>query len=163
MISQKMQDALNGQISAELYSAYLYLSMCAHFESIHLRGFAHWMRVQAQEELGHAMKLFDYVHEQGGKVALTALEAPPGQWDSPLAALEATLEHEKKITGLIHELVDKAAAEKDHATGVMLQWFVTEQVEEESSAGEVVEQLRMIGDSPNGLLMLDRALARRGG
>jgi ferritin len=161
MIKEKVQEALNEQIKWEFYSAYLYLSMAAYFASVNLPGFANWMKVQAQEELVHAMKLFDFVNERGGKVTLAAVEAPPSEWDSPLAVFEATYEHEQIVTGRINALVDLAVAESDHATNQMLQWFVTEQVEEESSADEMVQKLKLVGKEGGGLFMLDRELAQR--
>ena len=161
MLGKKMQDALNGQINAELYSSYLYLSMAAYFESINLRGFAGWMRVQAQEETAHAMKFYAFVVERGGRVALKAIAAPPGEWSSPLAAFQAAHEHEQKVTAMIHKLVDLAEGQKDHATRSFLQWFVDEQVEEEANADEIVQKLTMIKDAPQGLLMLDSVLGQR--
>ncbi len=161
MISQKMQEALNGQINAELYSAYLYLSMAAYFESTNLRGCAHWMRVQCNEELGHALRIFDHVSLRGGRVVLGAIGGPQGKWDSPLAAFRAAYAHEQKITGKINELVTLAAEEGDPAAGNFLQWFVNEQVEEEASANQIVQQLELIGDSANGLFMIDHALGQR--
>ena len=161
MIGEKMRKALNGQVNAELYSAYLYLSMAAYLESENLRGSAGWMRVQAGEELAHAMKLFDHVVERGGRVSLSAIEAPPAEWASPLATFEAVYAHEQKVTGLISKLVEAAALEGDHAAGAFLQWFVSEQVEEESSASEIVQNLKRVGESANGLLMLDQVLGRR--
>jgi len=161
MISEKMQDALNGQLNAELYSAYLYVSMSAYFESMNLRGFANWMRVQAQEEVVHAYKFYSHLNERGGRVILPQIDGPPTEWDSPLAAFEAVYEHEQKVTGLINDLVDLAVAERDHATNNFLQWFVTEQVEEEASASEVVEGLKLIGDAKAELFMLDRELGQR--
>ncbi len=161
MISKEMQDALNGQINAEGYSSYLYLAMSAYLHSINLRGFAHWMRVQTQEELGHSIKIYDYVNGRGGRPVLKQIEAPPSDWKSPLEVFEAAYGHECMITGLINTLVDKAISEGDHATNVFLQWFVTEQVEEEATADDVVQKLRMVGDSPGELLILDRELAGR--
>jgi ferritin len=122
---------------------------------------AAWMQAQAQEEMVHAMKLYSYVHEARGRVTLAAIEGPPAEWASPLAVFEAALAHEQKVTSLIHKLVDLAIAEKDHATNIMLQWFVTEQVEEEASADAVVQQLQRLGDSPQGLALLDRELGQR--
>ncbi|MHC4488139.1 MAG: ferritin, partial [Planctomycetota bacterium] len=122
MISKKMEKALNGQLNAELYSAYLYLSMAAYFESADLAGFANWMRVQVQEEQFHAMKFYDYIIERGGRVTLGSIQAPPSDWDSPLAVFEATLTHEQKVTGLINDLVDVARGEKDNASEIFLQW-----------------------------------------
>jgi ferritin len=161
MLSKKMQDALNGQLNAELYSAYLYASMSAYFESINLRGFANWMRVQAQEEVLHAYKFYNFVNERGGRVILDPIEGPPTEWNSPLAAFEAAYQHEQKVTGLINELVDLAVSEKDHATNNFLQWFVTEQVEEEASANEVVQKLNLVGEATGGLFMLDREMGQR--
>ena len=161
MIKEKIQDALNKQINAELYSSYLYLSMSAYFESINLKGFASWMRVQTQEELVHAMKFYDYLIERGGKVVLSSIESPPTEWSSPLAIFENAYQHEQKVTGLINDLVDLAIAEKDHATNIILQWFVSEQVEEEASADEVVQKIKLMGDARGGIFMLDRELAQR--
>ena len=161
MINDKMRDALTGQINAELYSSYLYLSMSAYFASIDHGGFANWMRVQAQEELFHAMKLYDYVNERGGRIILKGIDAPQTEWDSPRAAFEHVYQHEQKVTGLINDLVNLAIEEKDHATNNFLQWFVTEQVEEEASANEILQKLNMVGEEGGGLLMLDRELALR--
>ena len=161
MLSEKMQDALNGQLNAELYSSYLYLSMHAYFKSINLDGFANWMYYQAQEELTHAMKFYDFMNQRGGRVKLLKIESPPDEWASPLKVFEATLTHEQKVTGLINELVEKALAEHDHATNIFLQWFVSEQVEEEESVGGVLEQLKLMGEAKGGLFMIDRELAKR--
>jgi ferritin len=161
MLSKKMQDALNKQLNAELYSSYLYLSMSTYFQSLNLGGFANWMRVQAQEELMHAMKFYDFVNERDGKVVLQAVDGPPAEWDSPLAVFEHVYEHEQKVTGLINDLVNLAIGERDHATNIFLQWFVTEQVEEEASANEVVQRLKLLGKDKGGLFMLDRELAQR--
>ena len=161
MMNQKIQDAFNEQINAELYSSYLYLSMAAYFNSISLTGFANWMRVQAQEELVHVMKFYDFINERGGKVVLTAIDGPPSSWDPPLKAFENAYSHEQKVTALINGLVDLAIAEKDHAANAFLQWFVTEQVEEESSADAVVQQLKLAGDAGGGIFMIDRELGQR--
>jgi ferritin len=161
MIGKKLQDALNKQLNAELYSSYLYLSMAAYFERINLRGFANWMRVQVQEENAHAMKFFDYVIERGGRVLLSSIEGPPTKWESPMDAFEHVSKHEQKVTALINKLVNLAVSEKDHATNNFLQWFVSEQVEEEASAEEVVQKLRLMKDAPGGLFMIDRELAQR--
>lgn len=162
MIAKKMQDALNGQINAEFYSSYLYLSMAAYFESINLHGFASWMRVQTGEEKNHAMKIYDFIIERGGGVTLEAIAKPVSQWKSPLAAFEAAYKHEQKVTGLINDLVELAAKEKDHATGIFLQWFVTEQVEEEKNASEIVAKLQLLKDSAGSMFMLDKELGKRG-
>jgi ferritin len=161
VIDGKMQEALNKQINAELYSSYLYLSMSAYFQSVNLAGFAHWMRVQAREELSHAMKFYDHVIERGGTVTLQPVEAPPPRWDSPLAAFEEAYQHEQKVTGLINQLVDNAVQAKDHATNNFLQWFVSEQVEEEASADAIVQKLRLVGNAPGGLFVLDHELGGR--
>jgi ferritin len=161
MLSKKMEKALNEQINAELYSAYIYLSMAAWFESQNLSGFATWMKVQNREETGHAMKLFGFVAERRGRVTLMAVEEPAKEWKSPLAVFEATLEHEKHITGRIGDLVNQAIAEKDHATNAFLQWFVNEQVEEEAAADSIVQKLKMAEKSAGALLMLDHELGKR--
>jgi len=161
MIKENIREALNQQLNAELYSSYLYLSMAAYFESINLKGFANWMRVQTQEELVHAMKFYDFIIERGGKVVLSSIEGPPTEWASPLAVFDHAYEHEQKVTGLINNLVDLSTAEQDHATSNFLQWFVAEQVEEEASADEVVQKIKLMGDASGGLFMLDRELAQR--
>jgi ferritin len=161
MIGKKMEKALNQQVNAEMYSSYLYLSMESYFNSQNLKGFANWMRVQAQEEMVHAMKIYDFIYDRGGKVTLKAIDGPPTSWDSPLAVFEAVLKHEQKVTGLIHELVDLAIQQKDHATNIFLQWFVTEQVEEEASAEQAVQQLKMMEKAPAGIFMLNREFGQR--
>ncbi|KAA0004774.1 MAG: ferritin [Thermoplasmata archaeon] len=161
MLSKKMLDELNKQVNAELYSSYLYLSMAAYFESINLKGFANWMKIQAQEEVTHAMKFFDYINERGGRVTLDTIKKPPAEWKSPLDVFENTYKHEVNVTKMINSLVDLAIKEKDHATYNMLQWFVAEQVEEEASADAIRQQLKFIGKDGRGLLMLDRELSRR--
>ena len=161
MIKEKIREALNQQLNAELFSSYLYLSMAAYFESINLKGFANWMRVQTQEELVHAMKFYDFIIERGGKVILSSIESPPTEWASPLAVFEHAYQHEQKVTGLINTLVDLAIAEQDHATNNFLQWFVAEQVEEEASADEVVQKIKLMGDASGGLFMIDSELAQR--
>ncbi len=161
MITKKVGEALNEQINAELYSAYLYLSMEAYFESVSLAGFANWMRIQTQEELMHAMKIYDFVIERDGKVLLKAIEQPQRAWESPLAVSEAVYKHEQKVTGLINDLVNLAIEEKDHATNTFLQWFVSEQVEEEKNACDIVVKLKLVKDSPQALFMLDEQMAQR--
>lgn len=160
-MNQAVHDAVNEQIKHELDSAYTYLSMSAHFESENLPGFARWMRLQAQEELGHAMRLFDYLNERGARVTLQAVAQPPTSFDSPLSVFEKALAHEQKITRLIEQLYETAGENKDFATQVALQWFLTEQVEEENSVGLVVEQVRMAGENRAAMLMLDRMLGAR--
>jgi ferritin len=161
MLNEKIQDAFNKQLNAELFSSYLYVSMAAYCESQNLKGMAHWMRLQAQEENMHAMKFFDFINERGGKVVLTQIDAPKVEWSSPLEVFEDTCEHERKVTALIHNLVDLALSEKDHAAYAFLQWFVTEQVEEEASAQEIAGKLKLVGDRAGMLFMLDRELAQR--
>jgi len=161
MIDPKMEKALNKQIVAEFYSAYLYLSMAAYFDAQGLAGFAQWMRSQFQEEQAHAFKMFNYVAERGGRVKLGEIDAPPSDWSSPLEVFEETLKHEQKVTGLINELVDLALDLSDHATDNFLRWFVTEQVEEEDSVDKVLSQLKLVGDNGQGLMMLDRELGAR--
>lgn len=157
----KVEKALNEQIHAEFFSFYLYLSVSAYFTTQHLDGFAHWMTIQSQEEFGHAMKLFNYLNERGGTVELQALDAPQREWASPSAAVEAVLNHEKHISKRINNLVNLANSENDHATTVVLHWYVNEQVEEEATADTLYHQVKMLEDSPHGLLMLDRELAGR--
>ena len=152
---------LNEQVNAEFYSAYLYLSMVAYFESINLPGFAAWMLAQSQEEVVHAMKIFNHIIDRGGRITLGVIETPAVEWSSPLHAFENAYAHEQKVTGLINNLVKTAISEHDHASNNFLQWFVTEQVEEEKSTDEVVQKLKRAGDSPGVLLMLDREMGQR--
>ena len=161
MIKEKVLKALNLQLNAELYSAYLYLTMEAYFESIELNGFGNWMRVQAQEELTHAMKFYDYIIRRGGRVILPSIEEPPSEWESPEAVFEHVYKHEQKVTGLINSLVDLSMEESDHATTNFLQWFVAEQVEAEESASGVLQKVKLAGESKSGLFMLDSELAQR--
>ncbi len=161
MLSQNMEQALNKQLNAELYSAYLYLSMAAYYYSLNLNGFANWMTVQNQEETMHAMKFYNYINERGGRIKLAQIDSPPTNWNSPLEVFEETLKHEEKVTGLINNLVDLAISERDHAANAFLQWFVTEQVEEEASANEVIQNLKLAGNDPHALFMLDRELGTR--
>ena len=162
MISSTIQNAINDQIKHEFFSSYLYLSMSAYFETQSLPGFARWMRVQSQEEHEHAMKFFDFLNDRGGSVELQALDQPVGEFQSPLDVFEQSLAHERKVTALIHRLYELALKENDYATQTLLQWFITEQVEEEKNAGQIVEQLKMTGGEPSALLLLDRDLAGRG-
>jgi ferritin len=161
MISKNMEEALNEQVNAELYSAYLYLSMESYFKAQNLNGFANWMRIQTQEEVSHAMKIYDFINERGGRVLLKAIEGPATEWDSALTVFNAVYAHEQKVTSLINNLVDLAIKEKDHATNSFLQWFVNEQVEEEASADAIVQQLKMMEKAPGGMFMLDRELRQR--
>ena len=161
MLTPKMETALNDQINAELYSEYLYLAVAAWFEAEGLSGCAAWMKAQAAEEHGHALKIFEFVNERRGRVTLQAIDAPPKEWKSALAAFEDAFKHEQLITGRIDDLVNMAAGEKDNATAAFLQWFVTEQVEEEASVDSIVQKLKMAGNAPGALLMLDHALGQR--
>lgn len=161
MLSEKMEKALNEQINEELYSSYLYLAMAAWFESENLSGCAAWMQVQAREENGHAMKLFQFIVERRGRVALKAIKEPTGEWKSPLGAFEAALKHEQHITGRIDDLMNLAVAEKDHASAALLQWYVNEQVEEEAHVDSIVQKIKMAEKAPGALLMMDHALGER--
>lgn len=161
MISQKILKILNNQINEELYSSYLYLSMSNYFSSVNLDGFAKWMRVQSQEEYAHAMKIYDYVLQRDGKVALTKIEAPKAQWKTPLQIFQETLKHEQYISACVNNIVNLAIQEKDHATSQFFQWFVSEQVEEEANAANIVDKMKMVGDNKNGIFMLDRELGQR--
>ncbi len=161
MIGQRMERAMNEQIMHEAGSAYLYVSMAAYFHAKGLDGMAGWMKAQAQEEVGHALRLFNHINDRGGRIELLAIDKPQAEWDSPLAAFRAALEHEEFITGRIDDLVKIAREENDNAAGIMLQWFVTEQVEEENSVARVIDMLELIGDSGHGLVMADRELGQR--
>jgi len=161
MITDKIQDALNEQVNKEFYSAYLYLAMQAYCNEIGLPGFAHWMRLQYEEEIIHVTKMFDYILDQGGKVHLKQIEEPPNEYGSPLDVFETTLKHERLVTTSIHDLMDIAVGERDYATQTFLQWYVTEQVEEESSIHNVLAPLRMVGEDKGGLMMIDQQLAAR--
>jgi ferritin len=161
MIQARMQNAMNEQIRHELASAYLYLAMAADLHAKSLDGMAQWMKVQAQEELVHAMRFFDHIVARNGRVELKELAQPTKEWESPLGAFQAAYEHEQFITGRIDELMKAAREENDNAAITMLQWFVTEQIEEEESTSKVVDMLSLIGDSGHGLLMADRELGTR--
>jgi ferritin len=161
MINKKLEKAINGQINAETYSAYLYWSMSAALEEMSLPGFANWMRVQAQEEMTHALKFFHHIVERGGRVTLTAIDGPPTAWKDVEAIIKNVQKHEAHVTGLINGLMDLALGEKDHAAAMFLQWFVTEQVEEEASVQEVVGKLKVAGTTSAALYMLDKEMAQR--
>jgi ferritin len=161
MISKKLQTAIDEQINAEFWSAYLYLSMSAYFERQNLKGFANWMKVQYQEEMTHAVKFFDYVHSRGGQVTLKPIAAVDTDWKNAIEVFSETLKHEQLVTALINNLANIAVEEKDHATNTMLQWFIAEQVEEEGNDEQILVQLKMIGDNGYGMLMLDKELATR--
>jgi len=162
MITNAIQTAMNEQINKELFSAYLYLSMAAYFESRNLPGFAHWMRIQAGEEQEHAMKFYDHILERGGQVVLKAIEAPKTDWASPLEVAEEVAAHEAKVTASIYALYELALKEKDYPAQMMLQWFINEQVEEEKNAAELVAHLKLIEERGTAVLMLDHQLAKRG-
>ncbi|MCT4632317.1 MAG: ferritin [Firmicutes bacterium] len=161
MMNKRMEDAFNKQINAELYSAYLYLSMSACFEDMNLPGFANWMRVQFQEEQFHGLKMFDFVNERGGRVNLLPIEGPETNWETPLDIFEEVYKHEQHVTSLINGLVTIAMEESDYASNNFLAWFVDEQVEEEASASEILGQLKFIGDNKHAVLMMDRELRTR--
>ncbi len=161
MFDQKLQDAFNEQIKNELYSGYLYLAMAAYCESQALPGFAHWMKKQAREEQEHALKFYDFVHDHGGRVVLHALEQPPLEYGTPLQVFQEVYAHEQKVTALIHHLYELAVEAKDYAAQIELHWFITEQVEEEKNAVEIIAVLERIGESKQGLVMLDHELAGR--
>lgn len=161
MISEKMQEALNEQVNKEFFSAYMYLAMSGYCNRLGLPGFAHWMRMQYEEEIMHVTKMYDYIQDQGGEVHLLAIEQPAKEYGSPLEVFEKTLEHEQYVTGLIHRLMDLAVEERDYATQTFLQWYVTEQVEEEANVNDIVSPLRMVGEDKGGLMMIDQQLAGR--
>ena len=161
MIKDRIQEEINKQINEEMFSAYLYLAMSADFAAKNLPGFANWMYVQYQEEMTHTMKFYNYLIERGGKVELRAIAKPQQTWESPLAAFEAAYAHEQHITGRINQMMDVAIEERDHATQIMLQWFISEQVEEEANADEIVQQLKFIEGNKHAIYMLDRELAQR--
>lgn len=161
MFSDRMNEAVSAQINAELYSSYLYLSMAAWFARQGLDGCENWMKIQAQEEISHAMKFFNHVHERGGAVAIRAIEQPETSWDSPLAVFEATLAHERHVTSLINDLMTLAVEEKDYASQNFLQWFIAEQVEEEATAEDIRSKFALAIESKPAMLMLDRELGTR--
>jgi ferritin len=161
MLSPELGAAMNDQIAAELYSSHLYLAMSAYCESQNLPGFAHWFRMQAEEERDHAMRIFRHVVDRGGRVTLGAIEAPPGDFGSALGAFERALAHEREVTTMIDSLYGMAVGQADYASQVFLQWFVEEQVEEEKQATEAVQALTAVGADPASLLMLDRELGAR--
>jgi len=161
MLNKKIEDALNAQINAELYSAYLYMSMGAYLDSMNLAGFSNWMSIQIQEELAHVQKFYHYINDRGGRVILEAIDKPKTEWDSVLDVFEATYRHEQKVTSLINGLVKVAREENDNATYNFLQWFVSEQVEEEASADGMVQKLKLVGDSGPGIFMIDQEATQR--
>lgn len=161
MISKQMEAALNEQVNKEFYSAYLYLSMAAYCHTIGLPGFGHWMRIQYEEEIMHVTKFYDYILSQGGEVHLLKIEEPPKTFGTPIEIFQMSLEHEQFITRSIHDLMTLAISEKDYATQALLQWYVTEQVEEEANANDILAPLRMVVNDKGGLMMIDQQLASR--
>jgi len=161
MIKKSIEEALNRQVNREYYSAYLYLSMSSYLDSINLKGFSHWLRVQAREELAHGMRLYDHLIAMNGRALLQPIEAPPEEWKSTQEVFEQVYDHEQKVTAMIAALMDLALEKKDYATAAALQWFVTEQVEEEANALAILEQIRIVGDVPGHLFYLDHHLAKR--
>ncbi len=161
MINSKIEKAFNEQIKKELESAYLYLTMAGYFDGMNLEGSAHWMKVQAKEEFTHAMKFYNHIIERGGKVEFYPLQLLSKNWSSPLDVFQHVYEHEQKVTASIHNLVELARMENDHAAQVFLQWFVNEQIEEEANAMKIVELFKQVKDSPVGIIMVDRELAKR--
>ena len=161
MISDNMTNALNEQVNREMYSAFLYMSMSAHCNQVGLKGFANWFMAQYHEEMLHAMKIYEYIQRQGSEVKLAAIKAPPTEFETPLDMMTQTLTHEQYITRSINDLMELAIAEKDHATQIFLEWYVTEQVEEEENDNDIIAQLNLIKDNPQGLMMLDRELGGR--
>jgi ferritin len=161
MIKKPMLDKLNEQFNCELASAYVYYAMAAYFDSINLKGFANWMRIQAQEELTHVHRIYSYIIDRGARPSFGEQKAPTQEWKSPLAAMQDAYKHECFISEKINECVTLALKEGDHPTNTMLQWFVNEQVEEEASADDVVQKLKLIGDNTSALFLLDNELAGR--
>ena len=161
MISQTIADVLNRQVGREFYSAYFYLSMSAYSDLLGLKGFANWFMAKYHEELQHAMKIYKYILDQGAQVKLLPIEQPPSNYENPLAMFEATLLHEQKVTRNINELMDLAVSEKDHATHIFLQWFVTEQIEEEATVSEIINKIKLVGGKGDGLFMLDNQVGQK--
>ncbi|MFQ5633568.1 MAG: ferritin [bacterium] len=161
MLSKNMENVLNEQIKDEFFSSFLYLSMSAHCDAKNLPGFAHWLRMQSQEEYMHAMKIFDYIQDREGQVVLKAIDQPAGEFGSLVEIFEQTLAHEKLISRKINDLYATAVEEKDYPTQVMLQWFINEQVEEEKTASDILAQVKMVGDNTSALIVLDQQLASR--
>lgn len=160
-MNKKIEEAFNEQLNAELYSSYLYLSMANYFAAENLDGMAAWMRIQTDEERIHAMKFLDHINDRGGRVVLKQIDEPKIEWSDPLEAFQDAYNHECLISSKINALVDLASSENDHAASTFLQWFVTEQIEEEATALATVERLKKVGDSPVGLLMIDQQLGLR--
>lgn len=160
-MNPKIEKALNEQINLELYSSYIYMSMASYLKSLNLNGFAHWMQIQVQEELAHALKIYNYVTERDGTVVFEAIAKPPQTWESPTEVFSHSYKHEQTVTSRIHEIVDLAIKEKDHSTNAHMQWYLNEQVEEEARVLEIYKQLKFANNAPQVLLMFDRELAQR--
>ena len=160
-MNKKIETAINNQINAEIYSAYLYLAMAAYFDSVSLPGFAHWMKTQFEEEMAHAMKFYDYVYSNNGTVQMKAIAAPPVKFKSPLDVFKFTLSHEKTVTKLINNLFELAITEKDYASESFLKWFIDEQVEEENTASEIIDKINLAGEKGPGMFFLDKELRSR--
>lgn len=161
MPSKKMENALNQQVNSEFHSAYFYLSMSAYCQEINLGGFARWMQLQSKEEVEHAMRLFKHLNDRGGRVVLQAIDRPPEKFKSPRRMFEQVLQHEEELSKAIHKLYKLAKDENDYPSEVELQWFITEQVEEEKTARDILERLVQVGDQPAALLMMDHHLGSR--
>lgn len=161
MLKGKIESALNLQLNQELYAFYLYLSMAAYFDSRNLNGFSGWMRFQAEEEKNHALKFYDYILQSNGKVDLQDIKAPKKEWKSSRDVFQDTYDHEKKVTESIYDIVDLSISERDHATHNFLQWFISEQVEEEATALKILEKIKFIGDNQGALFIFDRELGSR--
>jgi ferritin len=160
-MDKKIEAAFNDQVNAELYSSYLYLSMANYFAAENLDGMAQWMRIQTDEERAHGMKFLDFINQRSGRVVLQQIDAPKIEWSSPLEAFQDAYEHECLISSKVNALVDLAVQEGDHAANTFLQWFVSEQVEEEANAQGIVDKLKMVGDNMMGLMMVDQQLGQR--
>lgn len=161
MLSPTIQDALNAQLNMELYSAYAYASMAAYFDHQSLNGFSHWMQLQVQEEVDHGKKFYEYINDAGGRVVLAAIAAPPTDFGGSVEVFEGVLEHERAVTQSIYKLVDLSLKESDHGTNTFLQWFVTEQIEEEANADNILQRLKLVANSPEGIFMMDQDLGSR--
>ena len=161
VLDKDVERGINQQVNAELYSAYLYYAMAAYFEALSLKGFSHWMRVQALEEMTHVQKFFAYLNDRGGRVVLMPIGAPPSEWGSPLEVFQQVYAHEVEVTGLINKLMDLVLATSDHASSSFLQWFVSEQVEEEATADEVLQKLKLVDKTEGGLFLLDQEMDKR--
>ncbi len=161
MLSERLLGAFDDQIELEFYSAHAYLSIAAYFEDLNLPGFVNWSKIQFDEEVSHAMKLFDFVHDRGNRVTLHGIDKPPADWASPIDAMQQALQHERKVTAAIHDLYEAAVEENDRAAQVLLQWFIEEQVEEEKAVEEILDHLRIVGGDGTGLLVIDARLGER--